>query len=74
MGRNERERKLARLAREEQLKQAETARRRSRSVETQKLTRQLALVSLSTVVLLYIGVMVTSRLEEIVSRISHLAK
>ena len=71
MGKNVRQRQEVKLKKAEQEKLEILQRRRERTQESIRLTRRLVLATASTIALLYVGVMVTSRLEEIISRISH---
>jgi len=74
MGRKVRERKLAKIEAIKQQKLEVLERRRARTEESTTQLKKFIMASISTVVLLYVGVIVTAKLEEIVSRISHLIR
>lgn len=74
MGRKVRERKLAKIEAINQQKLEILERRRARTEESTTLLKKFMMATVSTIVLLYVGVIVTAKLEEIVSRISHLIR
>lgn len=74
MGRKVRERKLAKMEAIRQQKLEAQERRRARTEESTSFLKKFMMATISTVVLLYLGVIVTAKLEEIVSRISHLIR
>lgn len=70
MGRNERLRKLQRVEQDRAEKLAIEQRRKDNTEATYRIAKQLTMAIVATIVLLYLGVVVTAKLPEILQRIS----